>query len=342
VALGLKGLSRVVNPGLKALLEVCELGPAGMKQGRALTVTEVAFRIAPRMNAAGRMDVAHDVVELFTVKSAARAKELAEKLDGLNRARQVEEQRISDAVLRQVEENAELRDAACMVVEGEGWHRGVIGICASRVVERFGRPAVVISRDGEEAHGSGRSIPGFHLLHALETAPELFLRFGGHAGAVGFAMRAEKVDELRQRLNEYAKAQLGAEPLQPVLEFDGELTMDQITPRFWEQLKALQPFGAGNPEPVFVARGVTLMGQPKVMREKHLKLKLRRYVNVEPGALSRGLEALGWRMAHRLGADPLAGGDLLDVLFRIEENTHQDFGGVLQLVLSDYRRAEGR
>ena len=342
VALGLKGLSRVVNPGLKALLEVCELGPAEMKQGRALTVTEVAFRIAPRMNAAGRMDVAHDVVELFTVKSAARAKELAEKLDGLNRARQVEEQRISDAVLRQVEENAELRDAACMVVEGEGWHRGVIGICASRVVERFGRPAVVISRDGEEAHGSGRSIPGFHLLHALETAPELFLRFGGHAGAVGFAMRAEKVDELRQRLNEYAKAQLGAEPLQPVLEFDGELTMDQITPRFWEQLKALQPFGAGNPEPVFVARGVTLMGQPKVMREKHLKLKLRRYVNVEPGALSRGLEALGWRMAHRLGADPLAGGDLLDVLFRIEENTHQDFGGVLQLVLSDYRRAEGR
>jgi single-stranded-DNA-specific exonuclease len=130
--------------------------------------------------------------------------------------------------------------------------------------------------------------------------------------------------------------------LQPVLEFDGELTMDQITPRFLEQLKALQPFGAGNPEPVFVARGVTLMGQPKVMREKHLKMKLRRYVNVEPGAMSRGLDALGWRMAHRLGDDPLAGGDRLDVMFRIEENTHQDFGGVLQMVLSDYRRAEGR
>jgi single-stranded-DNA-specific exonuclease len=207
-------------------------------------------------------------------------------------------------------------------------------------VERFGRPAVVISRDGDEAHGSGRSIPGFHLLAALETAPELFLRFGGHAGAVGFAMRAENVDELRRRINEYAEPRLTGEALQPVLEFDGELTMEQVTPRFWEQLRALQPFGTGNPEPVFVARGVTLMGQPKVMREKHLKLKLRRYVNVEPGALARGLDALGWRMAHRLGAEPLAGGDVLDVLFRIEQNTHPDFGGGLQLVLSDFRRAE--
>ncbi len=182
-----------------------------------------------------------------------------------------------------MEESVELREAACMVVEGEGWHRGVIGICASRVVERFGRPAVVISRDGDEAHGSGRSIPGFHLLDALEIAPELFLRFGGHAAAVGFAMRAENVAELRRRLNDYARDRLVAEELQPVLEYDGELAMEQVTPRFWEQLRALQPFGMGNPEPVFVARGVTLMGEPKVMREKHMKLKLRRYVSSAAG-----------------------------------------------------------
>src|SRR5208282_2560296 len=111
-------------------------------------------------------------------------------------ARQQEEQRISEAALLQVEQSAELRQSVCMVIEGEGWHRGVIGICASRVAERFGRPAVVISRDGGEAHGSGRSIPGFHLLDALESARELFLRFGGHAAAVGFAMRAEHVAEL--------------------------------------------------------------------------------------------------------------------------------------------------
>jgi single-stranded-DNA-specific exonuclease len=208
------------------------------------------------------------------------------------------------------------------------------------VVDRFGRPALVISRDGDEAHGSGRSIPGFHLLDALETVPELFLRFGGHACAAGFAMRSENIPALRRRLNEYAKVKLSAEELQPVLEFDGELTMEQVTPRFWESLRALQPFGIGNPEPIFVARGVTLMGEPKVMREKHLKLKLRRYVNSQSGALARGLDALGWRMSHRLEAEPLSGGDAMDLLFRIEQNTHPDFGGSLQLVLSDFRRAE--
>jgi len=335
VSLGLEGLCKVVNPGLSALLQVCELN-----HGRALSTTDVAFRIAPRMNAAGRMDVASDVVELFTVKDPARAKELAERLNSLNSARQQEEQRISEAVLRQVEESKELREAACMVVDGEGWHRGVIGICASRVVDRFGRPALVIARDGEEAHGSGRSIPGFHLLDALETMPELFLRFGGHAHAVGFAMRSEHVPELRRRLNDYAKAKLSPEDLKPMREYDGELTMEQVTPRFWESLRALQPFGMGNPEPVFVTRGATVMGEPRVMREKHLKLKLRRCANGQPGGLARGLDALGWRMAYRLEAEPVAGGDALDLLFRIEQNTHPDFGGALQLVLSDFRRAE--
>ncbi len=345
VSLGLAGMSRVVNPGLKALMEICQLGASEFPHGHAPSSTEVAFRIAPRMNAAGRMDVAKDVVELFTVKDAGRAKELAERLDQLNSARQQEEQRISEAVLRQVEENAELRDAACMVVEGEGWHRGVIGICAARLAERFGRPAVVIALDGEVAHGSGRSIPGFHLLDALESAPELFLRFGGHAAAVGFAMRSEKVAELRRRLNECVSTKLAGEELEPVKEFDGELMLEQVTPRLWEQLRALQPFGMGNPEPVFLARGAILMGEPKVMREKHLKLKLRRYasatVSSELRAMNRGLDGLGWRMAHRLEAEPLSGGDAVDVLFRIEQNTHKDFGGGLQLVLSDFRRAVG-
>ena len=344
VALGLDGLRKVVNPGLKALLEVCELRS---DPGRAPNPGEVAFRIAPRMNAAGRMDVAKDVVELFTVKDEGRAKELAEKLDQLNSARQQEEQRISEAVLRQVAESEELRGAACMVIEGDGWHRGVIGICAARVVERFGRPAVVITRIGDEAHGSGRSIPGFNLVRALDSMPELFLRYGGHAAAVGFAMRAENVAELRQRLNEYASARLAGDDLQPVMEFDGELTMEQVTPRLWESLHALQPFGMGNPEPVFLARGVTMIGEPRVMKEKHLKLKLRRYANsssagLQEGSrgLARGLDALGWRMAHRLEAEPLAGGKAVDVLFRIEQNTHKDFGGGLQLVLSDFRRAD--
>jgi len=277
---------------------------------------------------------------LFTIKYATRAKEIAQRLNQLNSARQQEEQRISEAVLQQVAENPELREASCMVVDGEGWHRGVIGICASRVVERFARPALVVARDGDEAHGSGRSIHGFHLLDALETASDLFLRYGGHAYAVGFAMRSENLPELRRRLNEYARARLTAEQLQPALEYDTELGIEQVTPRFWESLRCLQPFGAGNPEPVFLARSATLQGAPKVMREKHLKLRLRCGANGQQSALARGLDALGWRMAHRLESAPLAGGDALDLLFRVEQNTHPDFGGGLQLVLSDYCQAQ--
>ena len=191
--LGLQGLRRPVNSGLKALLEVAKLG-----DGRALTATEVGFRIAPRLNAAGRMDVARDVVDLFNEKDMERARQMAGRLDRLNADRQEEERRIMDCILRRLEEEPALREAYCVVLDGEGWHRGVIGITASRVVERYGRPALIISREGEEAHGSGRSISAFHLLNALESCPELFSRFGGHKHAVGFALPSANVEKLRQ------------------------------------------------------------------------------------------------------------------------------------------------
>lgn len=332
-ALGLAGLEHVVNPGLRALLEVCDLG------GRAPTATEIAFRVAPRINAAGRMDVAREVVELFTVKDATRAKQLAVRLDQLNTARQSEEQRILQEVLQQIEQREELREASCLVVDGEGWHRGVIGICAARVVERFGRPALVISREGEEAHGSGRSVEGFHLLDALESVGDLLLKFGGHAHAVGFSLRTENLPELRRRLDAYAQPQLAAlTSVAPQLDYDGELELDEITPRFWEQLRRLEPFGVGNPEPRFMTRAAQLLGEPRILKEKHLKLRLKREAD---GAMTRAMDALGWRMAHRLEQEPLHGGDRVDLLFRIEQNTNREFGGGLQLVLSDFRLAEG-
>ncbi len=149
-SLGLHELRHPVNPGLRALLEV-----ANIETGRPLTATDVAFRIAPRMNAAGRMDVARNVVDLFAEKVPARALEIAKNLDRLNGDRQLEEARILEAITSQLEESPEFAGALCLVLDGEGWHRGVIGICASRLVDRYQRPAVVISRDGEEAHGSG-------------------------------------------------------------------------------------------------------------------------------------------------------------------------------------------
>ena len=267
--LGVEGLRSPVNVGLKALLEVAKLGG-----GRTLTATEIAFRVAPRLNAAGRMDVARDVVELFSVKDIEGARQIAGRLDQLNAERQEEERRILDSIEHRLEEEPALRDAFCMVIEGEGWHRGVIGITATRVVEKYGRPALVLSREGEESHGSGRSIPTFHLLDALESCHELFSRYGGHAHAVGFALPAANVEKLCERLDTYARARLTLADFEPQLEFDAELPLESVTPELHQALTLLEPFGMENPEPVFAARAVRLMAPPQVVKDKHVRLRV--------------------------------------------------------------------
>jgi single-stranded-DNA-specific exonuclease len=268
-SLGLAGLRSSVNVGLKALLEVAKLG-----DGRDLTATEVAFRIAPRLNAAGRMDAARDVVELFGVKDLERARQIAGRLDQLNAERQDEERRILERIDRRLEEEPALRDNYCMVIEGEGWHRGVIGITATRIVEKYGRPALVLSREGEESHGSGRSIAAFHLLDALESCHELFSRYGGHAHAVGFALPAANVQKLCAHLDVYARARLTLADFEPQLEFDAGLPLEEVTPELHRALRLLEPFGMDNPEPVFTAQSVRLMAPPQAVKEKHIRLRL--------------------------------------------------------------------
>jgi len=268
--LGLDALRRAVNPGLKALLE-----SAKISANRPPTSGEVGFRIAPRINAAGRMDVARDVIELFSVKDPARARELAAKLDQLNTDRQEEERRILRAVEERFANEAALCDAFCIVVDGDGWHRGVIGITATRIVERYNRPTIVISREGDQAFGSGRSIRAFHLLDAVESCGDLFTRFGGHSHACGFAMPAANVQELRQRVDQFARAKLTLADFEPILELDAELDLADVTPELFRALELLEPYGMANPEPVFSARGVELVAPPRIMKEKHVKLKLR-------------------------------------------------------------------
>jgi single-stranded-DNA-specific exonuclease len=336
--LGLEALRAPVNPGLRALLEVAELAsPRGLNSG------EVAFRIAPRLNAAGRMDVARDVVELFSVKDATRAREIAQRLDQLNGERQLEEQRILQELESRFEKEPALREAFCIVVDGEGWHRGVIGITATRVVERYGRPALVISREGEEAHGSGRSIRGFHLLEALESCASLFDRYGGHAHAVGFALPSSRVTELRAHLDAFARSRLTPADFEPVLEFDAEITLDQVTPELLQTLRQLEPFGMENPQPLFATRAVRLLHPPRIMKEKHLKLKLGSGASRERNAGRSNwrhnvtYDATGWRMAERAASEKLLPGDILDIAFTIGQNDHPAFGG-LELTLCDFGR----
>jgi single-stranded-DNA-specific exonuclease len=269
-SLGLEALRKAVNPGLKALLEVAQISSK-----RPPNSTEVAFRIAPRINAAGRMDIARDVIELFSVKEVDRARLLAGKLDRLNAERQEEEQRILKAIDERIAGDPALRQAYCMVVDGEGWHRGVIGISATRIVERYHRPAVVISRDGEEAHGSGRSIRAFHMLEAIEASHRLFTRYGGHSHACGFSLPSANVEQLRAELDAFARARLSEASFEPVLDVEAELELDSVTPALFEALQLLGPYGAGNHEPVFVARAVQLTAPPRIMKDKHIKLKLK-------------------------------------------------------------------
>ena len=335
--LGLEALRSAVNPGLKALLEVAQLG------GRPLTSGEVAFRIAPRMNAAGRMDIARDVVELFSVKDPERARVIAHRLDQLNADRQEEERRILEAIQLRLDEDASLKDAFCLVIDGDGWHRGVIGITATRVVERYGRPALVVSRDGEEAHGSGRSIAPFHLLNALESCRDLFTRYGGHSHAVGFALHSSRIPELKIQLDAYARRHLTLADFEPLLHCDAELSLGQVTPELFHLVSRLEPFGVGNPEPVFAATGTRMMAPPRVLKEKHVKLKLTPTESREQGTENwRGsvaFNAMGWRMAERVNQEQILQGDQLDIAFTISHNDHPDFGG-LELSLRDFKRRQ--
>ena len=332
--LGLDGLRKPVNAGLKALLANCQLDGK-----RPLSAGDIAFRVAPRLNAAGRMDIAERVIQLFTEKDSARAAEMALQLAQLNGDRQQEEQRIVEEIQRKIESTPELKDAYCLVIEGERWHRGVIGICATRVVERYHRPALVFSCENGEAHGSGRSIGAFHLLQALESCPELFTRFGGHSHAVGCALPTERIPELRLRLDSYARQHLTAADFIPELEYDTEIGLDDINPEFWHMLQKLEPFGTGNQQPTFVARSAKLIQPARILKEKHLKLRaVPADPNANGGHFQRAHEVLGWRMAERAAEDPLLAGDVLDLAFTVDYNEHPEFGGV-QLHLVDYSRA---
>ena len=325
-ALGLRELRRPVGAGLRALFAAAQVDPAI----KPLTGFDVAFRLAPRINAAGRMDVASDIVELFCTRDRVRAQELALKLERLNRDRRDTESTALKAIDARLATDPQLISSRLLVVDGEGWHRGVIGILASRVVERTAKPAIVVSVEDGIAHGSGRSVDGFPLLSAIETCADLFTRFGGHAFAVGFALPAAALPELKRRLDLCAEERLAAREPERLLHIHAELPLDHITPVLVGWLQKLEPLGHGNPEPIFVARQARLLAPPRIMKERHLRLELKQ----EPAPDSNGsrpagsMRAIGWDMAARAKTLGLAQGSIVDVAYRIRENLHPEYGGL--------------
>jgi single-stranded-DNA-specific exonuclease len=331
--LGLRELRHPAGAGLRALFAAAALDPST----KELTGFDIAFRLAPRINAAGRMDVASEVIELFTTRDAARATELAAKLERLNRERRDTEASALTAIQARLASDAELAVDRLLVVDGDGWHRGVIGILASRVVERTAKPAIVVSVEDGVAHGSGRSVDGFQLLDAIESCADLFTRFGGHAFAIGFAMPAENLPELKRRLRLYADQHLAGREPEHLLRIHVELPLDRITPVLAGWLRKLEPLGHGNPEPIFVARRARLVSAPRTMKERHIRLELAQD-SAAPSASTAAMRAVGWDLAEA-AALGLRQGSLIDIAYRIRENDHPSFGG-LEVEIAGLRLAE--
>src|SRR6266436_4087549 len=327
VALGLADLPRAVNPGLRALIEIAGCGDEG-----EMTAYDLGFRIGPRINAAGRMDAARAVIELFEAKETAEARRLAEHLDTRNSERKEAQREIFNRAIEEFESGAErAAQTHAAVIAGDGWHRGVIGLAASKIAERLNRPCVVISLDGDLGHGSARSIEAYHLFDGLTACRDLLEKFGGRSHAAGLSIKRDRIAEFRRRLNEHAASCLTEDDLIPALSIDAELTARDLGFQLARDLGALEPFGAGNPRPVFMTRGWRVMNEPQIIKDQHLKMRV-------AGEDNRPFEAIWWRGGEEVEATPQAN-QRIDLAYDFETNRWQ--GDIrLQLNVKDMRTSQ--
>jgi len=313
--------------GLRALLDVCGL------TGKDIDSYHIGFVLAPRVNAAGRMSTPDIAARLLLASDEAMADEargLAEQLNAENIRRQQEEAQIVAQARKAVESDPEVGSRAVIVAAGEGWHRGVIGIVASKLVDAFHRPAIVVSIDGETAHGSCRSIPSFNMLAALESCADVMSRFGGHKQAAGFTMDSSRIRELRARVNEYADGCLEPDDLRPRVWIDAPLGFRSIDEQVVSDLATLAPFGAGNPRPVFRTSRVEIVDGPRRVKERHLKMAFRHDGRVMRGIAWRAIERESFVAAHR---------SAIDLAFSLDQDIWNG-ERYLQLSVADFKAPE--
>ena len=326
---GLESLSRGPHTvGLRALLDCCGL------TGKTIDSYQVAFMLAPRVNAAGRMSTPDIATRLLLATDGAleqEARALAQQLNDENLRRQQEEAELVAHAKKAIETDPAVGAHNVLVVGGAGWHRGVIGIAASKLVDTYHKPAIVLSIDGDVAHGSCRSIPDFDMLNALERCADLFVKFGGHRQAAGLTMEAGRVPEFRQRINAWADEVLEPDQLRPRLRIDAPLPLNGITHDLVRGLDSLGPFGMGNPRPVFHASPVEIVDGPRTLKERHLKMTFSQQ--------GRRFRAIAWRAAeraeflekHRAG---------VNLAFSLDRNEYQG-ETYLELNVCDIRSLDG-
>lgn len=306
VRLGLDGFFEVRNHGLRALLDV-----AGLESGECPGAVQVAFQIAPRINAAGRMADAADVVRMFLTSDADEARRIARQLNDLNQERQQTEKAIVSAIEQECLTIPVTDSDSVLIFAGDNWHKGVVGIVASRLVERYHRPAFVLSRENGTLSGSARSAAGFHLLEALEQMPELFAKFGGHRQAAGVTMAAEALDEFRDRMNRHAAMLLSPEDFCRTHELDATMSLHEINDRSVMEVLGLAPFGCGHPEPLFAIENVQIAGVAKRLGENGALIPIRQGV--------RTLMVKSWRDDRVHALQP---GDFVDLALALQEDNY--------------------
>jgi len=323
--LGLQMLTKGPHKvGLRALLDAAGLN------GKTIDSYHIGFMVAPRINAAGRMstpDIATRLLLAADEGMAEEAKALAEQLEAENTRRRLEDQDILAKARKIVETDPEVGAHSVLVVAGEGWHRGVIGIVASKLVDAFYRPAIVLSIDGDMAHGSCRSISGFDMLACLESCAPLMKRFGGHKAAAGLQLDTSRIKEFRLAVNKHAETCLGPDDLRPRLWLDGPLAFHDLNERVMSEFAALAPFGPGNPRPKFHTGPVSIVDGPRVLKERHLKLSVKQN--------GRVLRAIQWNAAER-EPNLTAKKDGVEIAYTVEENEYQG-NKYVELRLEDFR-----
>jgi single-stranded-DNA-specific exonuclease len=322
---GLRALERTRNLGLRALLAEAGISASGVSAGN------VGFGLAPRLNAMGRLGEPMDGLRLLLTDKEEEARRLARAAQEMNRERQNADKATLSEALEQLAGRFDAEKDFGVVLESEHWHPGVVGIAASRLVERIHRPSILIALDGDRGRGSARSIPGFDVLEGIRACGSLLGRFGGHKQAAGIEIRRERIPQFREAFNQASRAALEGRDLRPVLAVDMEIHLEEISREFHRFLQYLEPHGIGNPTPSFLTRGATLPFRPRIVGGDHLKFRMRQ---------GKGeLDAIGFHLSPRVTPRSLGKGPA-DVVFQLHEN---EFRGVrrLEARVRDLRPEDG-
>jgi single-stranded-DNA-specific exonuclease len=315
---GLAVLMEGSRPGIKALREV-----SGIRAGQEITTDDIAFRLAPRLNALGRLGPATSAVKMLTTGSESEAESIAKRMDFLNAQRQALESKITLESMEKIEMMGDLDTRRTLVLFDRKWHRGVVGIVASKIVEQYYRPTLILAAEGELLKGSGRSIEGFNLYEALSDLRDLLIHFGGHHYAAGLSLYSGKAREFRERFEEIAKQRIDPDSLMPRVEVDALLDLDALTPQLLNELDLFMPCGYANPQPLFCAGPLEVISS-RVVGERHLRLKVRQ------GGIS--FDCIAFRKAPLHPLD----GKSVEILFHVGTNTWQGIESI-QLTVVDMK-----